>query len=75
MIYDRILNLIQTGVRIYMTKVSKRNQEEELDKLFSKGFIDSFGPVLHMEFFVDLVNMYTYCTGGNAQLLSDLFIQ
>lgn len=61
MIYDRILNSIQTGVCIYMMKVSKKNQEEELDKLFSKGFIDSFGSVLNMEFFVYLMNMYANC--------------
>ena len=59
----------------YMTKVSERIlAKNAVRELFSKSFIDRFSSVLDMQFFIDLMNMYSYCTGSNMQLLRDLFI-
>jgi len=87
-IKDLLLNVLQQEyykersiVSRYMTKVSKENYPQDPvesrrgDKLFPKSFIDRFCSVLYMQLFIDLMNMYSYCTGCNTQLLGDLFVQ
>lgn len=48
---------------------------DDPNPLFSKRFIDGFSPVLHMELFINIVNMLPYGAGTDLQPVSYFLIQ